>query len=292
MKRFCDYRSAARNMEGPDFRMLLAKLVFGFSTTLCVTIAGAVLQEGELQDIIHGRVKMDEVPVEILLLCFSILFLPCMLSIIMALQHDYNYAPKILALRYAAALVEQEMFRYRACASYYSDEKILAAKANDAKKAKAAAAAEQEGGNAHLNTQDAQVNAQDASMDTQKEDTALRGNEVQADTDNMDAKNDNSSTEEILLADGYKDHHRLKDAENVDLDFDIPSTRTRRLTEELIKIGEKVPVFDCPDVKDEEAEIEKFTQRFQIGKKKASKKFKGMLVMCKGGSPRPHRADE
>ena len=34
--------------------------------------------------------------------------------------------------------------------------------------------------------------------------------------------------------------------------FDMLSTRARRLTEELIKIGANVPVFDCPDVTEEE----------------------------------------
>jgi hypothetical protein len=236
MKRYCDYRCAARNMEGPDFRMLIAKLVLGFSTTLLVTIAGAVLKDDELQNILHGHVKFSDVPLPILLLCFSVVVLPGLLSIIMALQHDYNYAPKILALRYAAALVEQEMFRYRACSTHYSDEKITEAMARAKLDAKADDAAARDGGdqgNAQDSTQDASIEAQT--------DGALTSEE----------KNDD-------LADKH-------------VDYDIQSTRARRLTEELIKIGEKVPIFNRPDVKEEE-ELDQFVSLFQMDKKKSSSK--------------------
>jgi len=227
MRRYCDYRSSAHNMEVPDFRMLIAKLVLGFATTLCVTIAGAVLEPGELQDILHGRVKFSQVPVPTLLLCAGVLVLPAVLSIIMALQHDYNYVPKILALRYAAALVEQEMFLYRSCTTSYSDQKIMLTANSKSKGDKSTS----------QDAVDAKDNVPEAGMENQKDAAAV------AAEDNLDA----------------------------DTPVDMQAARARRLTEQLIKIGEQVPIFDCPDVQEDE-KINEFARLFQSGKKKKSLK--------------------
>jgi hypothetical protein len=245
MRRYCDYRSAARNMESPDYRMLISKLVLGFATTLSVTIAGAVLPEGELQRIVHGKLRMGDVPAPIFLLCVSVVVLPAMLSIMMALQHDYNYTPKILALRYAAALVEQEMFRYRACSAYYSDEKISEA----IRKAKSKA------GKRDSNKDSGAQQPEDGS-DTKDE-----------------AQGANIEDSEETSADAFQY-----------IELDIQSTRARRLTEELIKIGEKVPIYDCPDIGEEE-QIDELDKMFKMSKtldsqksskERAAKKPKGL----------------
>ena len=243
MRRYCDYRVAARNMEIPDFRMLIAKLVLGIATTLCVTIAGAVLEPGELQNIIHGKVKLDEVPVPILLLCLSIIVLPGVLSIIMALQHDYNYAPQILALNYAGALVEQEMFRYRACATYYSDEKISAKRDPKADK-----------------------EAQQDSGDVKDDNHADQGSSV-------DDQNLQSNAATVLKEEIIDDDSEMK--------VDLQSARSLRLAKKLIKIGEMVPVYDCPRVDDEEgAELatEEFSRLFRGGGKKKTLKASRKLA--------------
>jgi hypothetical protein len=184
------------------------------------------------------------VPIQIFLLCVSIIIFPGILSIIMALQHDYNFAPKVLALRYAAALVEQleEMFRYRACSKYYSDEQIQDAIKSDSKADKTAAS--QDGISAQSNAQD---NMQGGSI--------------------ASAVDVNKAPEE----------------KNADLDadpqvnYDMQTARARRLTEELIKIGEKVPIFNCPEVYENEKE-EEFMKLFQSSKKKRSKKPKERTV--------------
>ena len=233
MRRYCDYRCAARGMEVPDVRMLIAKLALGFATTLSVTIAAASLEPGQLQNILHGKVPLSEVPVLILMLCLCVIVLPGVLSIIMALQQDYNYRPKILALRYAAALVEQEMFRYRACSKYYSDEQISNA-IKSAKRSMDGAESAAQGG------QDAKLGTQESSTEGQKD-----------------------------AADG------VQESFDEHVEYDMLSTRARRLTEELIKIGEKVPVFDCPDVDADNAYMNsEFIRLFRLDKKKTLKKAK------------------
>ncbi len=46
MVQSCEYRSAIRNMQGPDKLVILLKLIFGILTTLSSTLAGAMLLPG------------------------------------------------------------------------------------------------------------------------------------------------------------------------------------------------------------------------------------------------------
>ena len=70
-----------------------------------------------------------------------------------------------------------------------------------------------------------------------------------------------------------KDAAAMAAEDNLDSDtpVDMQAARARRLTEQLIKIGEQVPIFDCPDVHEDE-EINQFVRLFQGGKKKKSLK--------------------
>jgi hypothetical protein len=260
MRRYCDYRSAASNMEGPDFRMLVAKLILGFSTTLFSTLAGALLPDGLLKKIIHFEVKLGENSLPVVLLCVCILTLPCILSIIMALHQDYNYAPKILALRYAAALVEREMFRYRACSTYYSDDKIAAAAALPPSKG------------------DSASNYSNGIQDTSTKGDSEAGKPEVQDYDGNKPKFQNKiqslfETQAIQSIRDWMTRTGVNTSEN----FDIQSIRARRLTDELITIGDQVPIFDCPDI-DHDDEVNEFIRLFQPSRENRSKNAKTKVL--------------
>jgi hypothetical protein len=70
--------------------------------------------------------------------------------------------------------------------------------------------------------------------------------------------------------------HCFDIGENVD--YDMQSIRSRRLTEELIKIGDWVPTFDCPDVKEED-EINQLVLLFQLGKTRNAEKSRDLTAM-------------
>jgi hypothetical protein len=237
-KRYCDYQCAAQDMERPDMGMLLAKLVLSFTTTLCVTIAGSVLPANQMEQILSGAVRISDLSFTVILLYVGIIVLPGFLSIIMALQHEYNYGPKILALRHAAGEVVREMFLYRACAGDYSDEKMAAKGKKIAAAGKVEAAAGQ--------------------------DPASASASAAAPTPDSGAvvKQDSGPAQDDL---------EMSDSGN----YDIVSSRASLLTERLIKIGTKVPIFDCPDVSETQA-MESAADALQAkNEKKKKKKSKG-----------------
>jgi hypothetical protein len=59
--------------------------------------------------------------------------------------------------------------------------------------------------------------------------------------------------------------------------YNIQSIRARRLTEELIKIGEQVPIFDCPDLDQEAAELNEFARLFKPIKRKKERSVKARI---------------
>jgi hypothetical protein len=276
MKRYCEYRSAADSMEGPDTLMLVLKLVCGFATTLLATVAAAVLPPGQMVKILHGEFSLDDVPVAIVALCFSVVLLPGILSIVMSLQQDYNFGPKVLALRYAAALVEREMFRYRACAEYYSDEAIIKKGEKVVKEVKAAPTAKEEKKLLKKTVKSVLGKlTRLASFRPKKGDGALaelrsspvaeeepaggqggatiKGDKTGAAAGAVSPGSAEPEKEEGKKKKDKKHKEKRKDASDVDRsNYDMLSTRARRMTEELIKIGMQVPPFDCPDVSEGE----------------------------------------
>ena len=233
-KRYCDYQCAAGNMERPDLWMLYGKLVFSFTTTLCVTIAGSVLPADQMEKILSGAVTISELSPTVIALYIGIIVLPGILSIIMALQHEYNYGPKILALRHAAGEVVREMFLYRACAGDYSDEK-LTEKGKKASEKKVEAAAGQEPAQSSAPAVDS------SAVPAVKQDA------------------DPAASDDLDITDSKQ--------------IDIMSSRAALLTERLIKIGTKVPIFDCPDISDVNAMEEKMDDPL-LGNKGSKKKKK------------------
>jgi hypothetical protein len=233
MVRYCEYRSAMRNMEGPDKIMLFLKLIFGVLTTLISTLAGVVMSPGLPERVIGRRVPFRDLTVSEILVCLGMITFPGILSVVVSLQQDYNYTPKILALKYAAALIEGEMFRYRACSGRYSDEYIISHKMDDPV------------------TKDDEVGKADTSVD-EKPNWVKTG---------------------IILNDSDKtNNHGLVEDDN-DI-YDTLSIRARWFTERLIKIGEKVPIFDCPDpdiTGPSQDEVELFSVRKFFTKSKKSR---------------------
>ena len=235
MVRYCEYRSAMRNMQGPDKVMLLLKLLFGILTTLSSTLAGAILMPGLVEKVISRQVPVHDLTVLELLVCIGMITFPAVLSVIVSLQQDYNYTPKIVALNYAAALIEGEMFRYRACSGKYSDEFIL----------------------------------------THKFDDPTANDDILEKNDAFDHENLIESSAILNDDDHDADHGFVDEDEEI---YDTLSIRARWFTERLIKIGEKVPIFDCPDPNQtgpSSDEVQLFSVRkFFIQKKKPQNKKK------------------
>jgi hypothetical protein len=186
--------------------------------------------------VIGRQVPFQDLTVAEVLVCVGMITFPGILSVIVSLQQDYNYTPKILALKYAAALIEGEMFRYRACSGKYSDEYIVNHKMDDPA------------------TNDDDFGKPDTSVN-EKIKTMKSGVSKDSDQTNI---------------------HGLVDDSNSDI-YDTLSIRARWFTERLIKIGEKVPIFDCPDpdlTGSTTDEVELFSVRKFFTKTKKSKNQK------------------
>ena len=234
MVRYCEYRSAMRNMERPDKFMLLLKLLFGVLTTLSSTVAGAMLLPGLVDKVISREVRIRDLSFFEVLVCIGMIVFPSILSVIVSLQQDYNYTPKILALKYAAALIEGEMFRYRARSGRYSDEYIMNHKFDE--------------------------------PTTNEDDFAKSDPDISMQSENIFGQDDQNAAQGFVAVDSDM--------------YDTLSIRARWFTEKLIKIGEKVPIFDCPDPDQlghsaDEVELlhhEKLLSEKNKGKKKKNKK--------------------
>jgi hypothetical protein len=124
----------------------MTQVALGFLTTLVVTISGevntstAASEEGEASNVtdvslVTSNFQQDggQSATATAAAVFEgmsnaqrgfylvAIILPALMSIISSLRQDLNYAPKIIALRYAAAEVLSETYRYRARAGVYGD---------------------------------------------------------------------------------------------------------------------------------------------------------------------------
>ncbi len=139
-RRYAEYTLAAESIESPKALLLYMKVTLSFIITLLSTVlrvgtGNAVAATPGNQTAIPTAAQADAVAGDTGAQVATVV-LPIVLSVIMSIQQDFNYGPKQLALRYGAALVESETYRYRTRTNAYSDEYISKAKAqNDGEEA-------------------------------------------------------------------------------------------------------------------------------------------------------------
>ena len=132
-KRYSEYTQAADQIELPNKLLLYMKVVLSFIITLLATVCNTLASSSttlspnlkNLQNALNQTSLTTNTNSDYFALQITVTVLPVVLSVIMSIQQDFNYGPKLLALRYGAALVKSESFRYRTRTGKYSEDDII-----------------------------------------------------------------------------------------------------------------------------------------------------------------------
>ncbi len=131
-RRYTEYTLAADSIERPKAMLLYMKVALSFIISLLSTIlhVGTDTTSAIASSLVNQTTAIPTVTQADADVAGGgatrvvTVILPIVLSVIMSIQQDFNYGPKLLALRYGAALVESETYRYRTRTNEYSDESI------------------------------------------------------------------------------------------------------------------------------------------------------------------------
>ena len=131
--RYTDYLLAAEGVRIPHWTLLWAKVILSFFVTLFATVQSNLdsrLQTPATAELKYLQAVFNQTLAIVVndgsgsVLHYFVIGMPILLSLVISIQSDFNYGPKLQALEYGAALVESESYRYRTRTGKYSDKSI------------------------------------------------------------------------------------------------------------------------------------------------------------------------
>ena len=121
-RRRAEYRVAAEKLRARDLALHMTYLIGSFVTTALATT--------------HSELFSAKSDSGARVLEYVIVALPILLSIFYSIRQDLNFAPQVVALEYAAASIDREIYQYVTCACKYADAEAMRHKELDASAAR------------------------------------------------------------------------------------------------------------------------------------------------------------
>ena len=131
-RRRSEYQLAARKLHRGDLLLQLIYLVGSFVTTALATAQTAVMMSERCQRPDESCEGVREK------LQYTIAALPILLAIFFSIRQDLNFAPQVIAFEFAAASIDQEIYKYVTNVCEYSDAEAMRRKERDASAARTA----------------------------------------------------------------------------------------------------------------------------------------------------------
>ena len=125
-----NYKCALQKRVNPDTIFIALKTLIGFLTTLLSTVQSQLPEYHFNQTDVNLHTSGYTASKSNILYVVMVV-LPILLSVVVSLQQDLNYRSKILSWKYAAFVLESEIYRYRTRTSVYGEQQCLLAAQND-----------------------------------------------------------------------------------------------------------------------------------------------------------------